>query len=137
MSIKFVRRNKPRALVDMVPMIDIVFQLIIFFMVATTVKTITGMELDMPKAENLTNISSAPLKIVVSSRTNIIIGDKKTNIADFRKILQNEIKKDYSLKKSVIIYGDKSIEYQLLIDVMDVLRVEGYESIDLAINKKL
>ncbi|MBP7553920.1 MAG: biopolymer transporter ExbD [Spirochaetes bacterium] len=137
MSIKFVRRNKPRALVDMVPMIDIVFQLIIFFMVATTVKTITGMELDMPKAENLTNISSAPLKIVVSSRANIIIGDKKTDIAGFRKILQTELKKDYSQKKSVIIYGDKSIEYQLLIDVMDVLRVEGYESIDLAINKKL
>ncbi|HNZ26945.1 MAG TPA: biopolymer transporter ExbD [Spirochaetota bacterium] len=136
MSIKFARRNKPKALVDMVPMIDIVFQLIIFFMVATTVKTITGMELDMPKAENLTNISSVPLKIVVLSRNNITIGDKKTDIAGFRNILQTELKTNYSLKKSVIIYGDKSIEYQLLIDVMDVLRVEGYESIDLAINKK-
>jgi len=136
MAIKFTRRHKPKALVDMVPMIDIVFQLVIFFMVATTFKTITGIELDMPKANYTSTISTTPLKITIKDRDNIFIKDKKTDITSFHSIFKKEVIKDSSIKKKVVIYGDKSIDYQLLIDVMDVLRIEGYESIDLAIKKR-
>lgn len=137
MAINFTRRHKPKALVDMIPMIDIVFQLVIFFMVATTFKTITGIELDMPKADYISTISTTPLKITIKDNDNIFIEDKKTDINSFHNILKREVIKDKSIKKKVIIYGDKSIEYQLLIDVMDALRIEGYESIDLAIKKRI
>ena len=137
MGIKFNRRNKPKAIVDMIPMIDIVFQLVIFFMVATTFKTITGMELELPKANHLSSVSITPLKIYILNEKDILVGDKKTTISEFQKVIKNEVVKDFSMKKSVILYGNKNMEYQLLIEVMDILRIEGYESIDLAIKKKL
>ena len=136
MAIQFKKRNKPKTIVDLIPMIDIVFQLVIFFMVATTFKTTTGIELELPNAQEVTTISTSPLKITVIDAENIIIGNKKTDLQNFKNVLNQEVIRDSSIKQSVIIYGNKKMEYQLLIDVMDILRIAGYESIDLALKKK-
>lgn len=117
----------------MIPMIDIVFQLVIFFMVATTFKTTTGLELNIPQAKNITTISSTPLKVYVHDENLITIGDVKTDRKNFESVLQSTAVSD---QKSVIIYGNRAMEYQLLIDIMDILRSSGYESIDLALKKK-
>ncbi|OHD12108.1 MAG: hypothetical protein A2Y34_03445 [Spirochaetes bacterium GWC1_27_15] len=137
MGIQFTRRYKTKAIVDMVPMIDIVFQLVIFFMVATTFKTTTGMELELPKSNYLATISTTLLKITIIDANNILVGDLKTDISNFAQIIRKESKINTNQKKSVVIYGNKSMEYQLLIDIMDILRIEGYDSIDLALTKKL
>lgn len=131
--IKFVTRNKPKAVVDMIPMIDIVFQLVIFFMVATTFKTTTGLELNIPQAKTVATISSTPLKVYIQDENLITVGDYKTDLENFNQILNKVATSD---KKNVIIYGNKAMEYQLLIDIMDTLRSNGYESIDLALKKK-
>jgi biopolymer transport protein ExbD len=120
----------------MAPMIDIVFQLIIFFMLATQVKVTTGMEFELPKAENLSNIAQTPLKITIISEKSIVVGSKKTNLANFSVVLSESTSADTTAQKSVILYGNKSIEYELLIQVMDTLKECGYDSIDLALDRK-
>lgn len=134
MAIKFTRRNKPKAIVDMVPMIDIVFQLVIFFMVATSFKVTTGMELELPNSTSVTDISTTPLKITVKNKDNILIGNVKTNFNNFEKIIKS-VAKNKTGKQSVVVYGNKKMEYQLLIDIMDILRLNGYDSVDLALRK--
>jgi biopolymer transport protein ExbD len=136
MAIKFNRRLKTKVVLDMAPMIDIVFQLIIFFMLATQVKVTTGMEFELPKAENLSNIAQTPLKITIISEKSIVVGSKKTNLANFSVVLSESTSEDTTAQKSVILYGNKSIEYELLIQVMDTLKECGYDSIDLALDRK-
>ncbi|HBD93897.1 MAG: hypothetical protein A2015_11785 [Spirochaetes bacterium GWF1_31_7] len=136
MAIKFNKRLRAKAVVDMAPMIDIVFQLVIFFMVATTFKTTTGMELIIPKAENISTIPETPLKITIIDRDNIIIGNKKVTFSDVSTILASTPASDSGERKSVILFGDKKMEYNLLIDIMDILKSNGYDSLDLAIDKK-
>lgn len=136
MAIKFNRRLKTKVVLDMAPMIDIVFQLIIFFMLATQVKVTTGMEFELPKAENLSNIAQTPLKITILSEKSIVVGSKKTNLANFSVVLSESTSADTTAQKSVILYGNKSIEYELLIQVMDTLKECGYDSIDLALDRK-
>ncbi|MEE1290858.1 MAG: biopolymer transporter ExbD [Spirochaetota bacterium] len=136
MAIKFNRRLKTKVVLDMAPMIDIVFQLIIFFMLATQVKVTTGMEFELPKAENLSNIAQTPLKITIISEKSIVVGSKKTNLANFSVVLSESTSADATAQKSVILYGNKSIEYELLIQVMDTLKECGYDSIDLALDRK-
>ena len=130
--IRFAARNKPKAVVDMIPMIDIVFQLVIFFMVATTFKTTTGMELNIPNAKKVSNVPTSTLQVYIRSNSDIRVGDTPTGLAHFEQNLP-AVGND---KKSVIIYGNKDVEYQLLIDIMDILRQNNYESIDLAIKKR-
>ena len=136
MAIKFNRRLKTKVVLDMAPMIDIVFQLIIFFMLATQVKVTTGMEFELPKAENLSNIAQTPLKITIISEKSIVVGSKKTNLANFSVVLSESTSADVTAQKSVILYGNKSIEYELLIQVMDTLKECGYDSIYLALDRK-
>ena len=136
MAIKFNRRLKTKVVLDMAPMIDIVFQLIIFFMLATQVKVTTGMEFELPKAENLSNIAQTPLKITILSEKSIVVGSKKTNLANFSVVLSESTSVDTTAQKSVILYGNKSIEYELLIQVMDTLKECVYDSIDLALDRK-
>ena len=134
-AIRFARKNKPKSFIDMVPMIDIIFQLIIFFMFATTLKTIDVVELNLPNAKYVTTIPTAPLNISVIDYDTLYIDKKKVDFKGFEKIIKSEsIKKDKN--RNIVIYGNKEMEYQLLIDVMDILRINGFESIDLALNKK-
>ena len=136
MAVKFNRRLKTKVLLDMAPMIDIVFQLIIFFMLATQVKITTGMEFELPKAENLSKIAETPLKITVVNKNSIMVGTKKTNLINFSAILSESAVTGSNDRKSVILYGNKSIEYELLINIMDILKEHGYDSIDLALDRK-
>lgn len=136
MAVKFNRRLKTKVVLDMAPMIDIVFQLIIFFMLATQVKITTGMEFELPKAENLSKIAETPLKITVVNKNSIMVGTKKTNLINFSVILSESAVTGSNDRKSVILYGNKSIEYELLINIMDILKEHGYDSIDLALDRK-
>lgn len=136
MAVKFNRRLKTKVVLDMAPMIDIVFQLIIFFMLATQVKITTGMEFELPKAENLSKIAETPLKITVVNKNSIMVGTQKTNLINFSVILSESAVTGSNDRKSVILYGNKSIEYELLINIMDILKEHGYDSIDLALDRK-
>jgi len=134
MAIKFNRKLRTKAIVDMAPMIDIIFQLVIFFMVSTTFKTTTGIELQLPNAKNVTNITQAPLNITLMDKDNIIVGNNKISLEELPDYI-SEITKEDNSKKSVVIFGNNKMEYQVLISVMDILRDFGYENVDLAIDK--
>lgn len=136
MAIKFKRRLRAKATVDMAPMIDIIFQLIIFFMFATTFKTTTGMELKLPQAENVSQIMETPLKITIIDRDNIFISGKKVKFNEVDSVIKNIISESKGDRKSVVLYGDRRMEYQLLIDMMDLLKEYGYDSLDLALENK-
>ncbi len=135
MTIKFQRKLKIISAVDMIPMIDIVFQLVIFFMVATTFKVTTGMELNLPDANKVSTVKASTIRITVKDKNNIFIDNYKTDISNLNNVIKNFIIKDRSIKQSVIIYGDSKMDYDLLIDVMDYLRINGFKSIDLAVRK--
>jgi biopolymer transport protein ExbD len=136
MSITFNKKIKPKSLVDMVPMIDIIFQLVIFFMVATTFKTTTGMELNLPESKIVKSISTIPIKIYIIDENNIKVDNIETNIANLKNVIKVKLIKDEKVRQSIVIYGNKNINYQLLINVMDILRLQGYNNIDLALKKE-
>jgi biopolymer transport protein ExbD len=135
MALKFESKNKPKTGVDMVPMIDIVFQLIIFFMVATTVKTTQGMELNLPKTIIPSEVSIRPLSVSIVNKNEILVDKTTTNLTDLPEVLKL-LAPLQEVEPSVILYGDQQVSYQLLVEVMDVLRLAGYEEVDLALEPR-
>ncbi len=133
MAITFTKKNKQKSVIDMIPMIDIIFQLTIFFMVATTFKVTSGIELELPKAATISEVTTTQLSISILNENEIMVDNTNTTLSMLPTII-NEVKKNPV--RSVIIYGDKDMHYNLLIEVMDILRKNGYESIDLALTKK-
>ena len=78
---KFQRRLKPQATVDLVPMIDIVFQLVVFFMVSTTFIITPGIGLTFPASTTAEPIVMTKMVVTVKSREEIYLNQERINIS--------------------------------------------------------
>lgn len=132
---KFQRRLKPQVTIDLVPMIDVVFQLVIFFMVATTFIVTPGIGLTFPAASTSEPVVMTKLVITVAGRDEIYLNQELHTISSLEERLE-EIKtaeeaKAEEVQRTVVLEGDKDIAYSLLVDVLDVLRKNGYKGVNL------
>lgn len=74
------RRLKPRINVDLTPLIDVVFQLVIFFMISSTFKTTPGIELQLPESGSAETMAVAELTISIISENEIYVNKTLSSI---------------------------------------------------------
>ena len=117
----------------MVPMIDVVFQLVIFFMVSTTFKVAPGIALQLPESATAEPIAMTALVVSVVDREQIYVNDRQVTLADLERVLGDVVGSEGDLDPAapVVIEGDAGVPYDLMVDVLDVLRVLGIPSASL------
>jgi biopolymer transport protein ExbD len=133
------RRNSKNLILDMTPLIDVVFLLLIFFMVATTFQDVnSSVNIELPKSSSTNKIKVKTLEIKINKdlETYLIINQldgktqmKKLNHEDLKKELGENLK--ISKDKNVIISADKNVNYQSLMEVLDIAKEAGAGSLDL------
>lgn len=128
---RFKRRLEPRALVDLVPMIDVVFQLILFFLVSTTFAIMPGITLKLPESSTAEPTAMTRLAVGVVSRDEVYLNEKRLSIAELDAALARLSPAERSEVKSVTLEADRSIPYGLTIEVLDLLRKNGFRGINL------
>jgi biopolymer transport protein ExbD len=134
---KFQRRLKPQATVDLVPMIDVVFQLVVFFMVSTTFIITPGIGLTFPASTTAEPVVMTKMVVTVKSREEIYLNQERLNISLLGERL-NAIStgaEDPELERTIILEGDKEVPYSLIIEVLDVLRKNGFQDVNLKTRK--
>ena len=128
----FKRRLKPIASVELIPMIDVIFQLVVFFMVSSTFVITPGIDLHLPDSVTAKPVVMSKIIITIVSPEEIYLNKKKESLAslgeNLKKIGAQDSKK---AKRSVIVQGDKSISYSLMVHVLDILRENGFTGINL------
>lgn len=128
---RFKRRLTPVANVNLVPMIDVVFQLVIFFMVSTTFIVNPGISIVLPGSTTSEPVLMTKLVVTILSRDEIYYNNEKYNIGGLSDALSSIREQDKNDIKTVIIEGDKTVSYELMIEVLDVLRKHGFKGINL------
>ncbi|MGM0702159.1 MAG: ExbD/TolR family protein [Pseudomonadota bacterium] len=73
---KFVRRRRDPVEVNLTPLIDVVFLLLIFFMVSTTFETRQALELTLPESETGAALETVPVTLVVTAEGDYRLGEK-------------------------------------------------------------
>jgi biopolymer transport protein ExbD len=136
---RFQRRLRPQATADIVPMIDVVFQLVIFFMVSTTFIVTPGIALTFPAAATSEPVAMTRLVVTVVSRDELYLNQERYDIATLSKKMA-ELKEtapagEAEVQRTVVLEGDKEIPYMLLIEVLDILRTNGYRAVNLKTRK--
>lgn len=134
MSFRFQRtvRKKPR--IDIVPMVDIMTFLIVFFMLFTTFRTNpAGLDIKLPRAETATAQQASTTVVTVDKAGNVYLGDKRTSLDSLKVTINQRIQKNPN--EIVVIRADSSTSYQKLVDVMDVARLAGAGRLALAADK--
>ncbi len=125
------RSQEDEADIDLTPMLDVVFILLIFFIVTSSFVRESGIEIVRPKAETGKSQSTDKnLFIAISSNNAIWIDRQEVSVATIRDTIE-KMKVD-AVKKGAVIQADQGADTDMLIKVMDQLRLAGIENIIIA-----
>ena len=128
---KFVSNNKKAFSIEITPLIDIVFLLVIFFVVTSKVGDSQFLSLDLPKTESF-EYKSVQLnnEIVVTSDGKVIINEILFNINDYDQIEQAIFELENN-GNSVILSADSNALHNWVITMMDLLNKFGFNKVQI------
>jgi biopolymer transport protein ExbD len=115
--------------IDLAPLIDVVFILLIFFIVTTVFVRETGVEVDKPTAVSSSNMQKSVLLIAITSTREVVYGGTNIGIKGVRTTLSQAMKSD---PKPLVIQADKTVPTELLVQVIDQAKLAGIASISIA-----
>ena len=128
---KFVSNNKKAFSIEITPLIDIVFLLVIFFVVTSKVGDSQFLSLDLPKTESF-EYKSVQLnnEIVVTSDGKVIINEILFNINDYDQIEQAIFELENN-GNSVILSAESNALHNWVITMMDLLNKFGFNEVQI------
>lgn len=136
---RITRRNKELSL-DLTPLIDCVFLLLIFFMIGTQlINEKSGLKIDLPKSSLVEISQIKDLVLFVDKSKNLEINytneknerlTEKVVIEDLEKFLTEKIK--FAEEKNVVIKADKNLSHGDIVELMTITKKAGATSLDIA-----
>lgn len=129
---KIRRRNENNLILELTPLIDVVFLLLIFFMVSTTfVDIATGININLPQSTVQENIPLREITVSIDNGGAIYINKTKVTLDNFESEMYKVIEKNQS--QSVVIKADKNLDYGLVVDIMTKSKSVGAKELNLAV----
>jgi biopolymer transport protein ExbD len=128
---RFRRKLTTRTNVELIPLIDVVFQLVIFFMVSTTFILTPGISLVLPRAKSSEPVAMTRIIVSIVSRDEVYLNKERYTVEGLNQKLAELTDEEREEIKTVVIEGDSSVSYSLMVDVLDVLRINGFEGVNL------
>jgi biopolymer transport protein ExbD len=131
--------QKKEVVVNITPLIDVVFLLLIFFMVSTSFTRETQIELELPTATgNQLEVENKVVEISIDAEGNFYINKKpliNAQLTTIRRAILKESEGDTRLP--LIISADAKAPYQAVISAMDAAGQEGFSNIKMATSRPI
>lgn len=121
------------AQVDLVPMIDIVFQLILFFLVSTTFALLPGISLNLPESETSEGVSSGGITITIKDTGEIWYNSTPVDIENLNYELSifDKVPYEERVDFSVNLEADALVTNGQIVKIFDILRQNGFSAVNL------
>ncbi len=131
----FLRKQNDEPRIDMTPMVDVVFLLLIFFMISTTFVESPGISIKLPETSAQT-IDREPkeIKITLSREGVIYYHNKKISLDDFKGVLA-EHQSDAKLT-TVLLMADQDSKHGKVVTLMDLARDAGFTKLAIATEQR-
>ena len=119
-----------KARIEILPLIDIVFLLLVFFIYAMLSMAVhRGLPVVLPTSSTAKIDKHLVLSITVRSGGEIYIDKEKTSLDDLESTLRHKAEKRKDA--GILLFADKSVSYQELFRVLDQIRMAGLSRISL------
>lgn len=115
--------------IDMSPLLDVVFILLIFFIVTTVFVRETGVEVDKPQAISATQLEKTVILLAITDAGEVYFDGNQIGVVGIRSTLEQIQQYD---PKPVVIQADKNVSTQLLLEVIDEAKLAGSKTVNLA-----
>lgn len=130
---KFSEKPPKKIGINLTPLIDVLFILIIFFTVSSTFLEQPGIELKLPEAESSQSHTAQKVIIYVDKNESIFLNDDPVEIENVAEAVEKLI--SAQTDKSVVLHADKEVHHGIIIHIMDLLRKRGIYKIVVSTSK--
>ena len=116
--------------INMTPMLDVVFIMLIFFIVTTSFVKEAGLEVNRPPAETAVSQTRGNVMIAVSQNGDVWMSKRQVQIEQVRLLVEQA--KAENPEGSVVIIADEGAPTGVVVQVMDQARMGGAEQVAIA-----
>jgi biopolymer transport protein ExbD len=126
-----VRLPAPKkARIEMLPLIDIVFLLLVFFIYAMLSMAVhRGLPVELPLSTTAEIDKKLILSVTVKADETIYVDKERIALADLTQVLQS--KAGGIREPGVLVFADRALQYQMIYNVLDKIRQAGLSRISL------
>jgi biopolymer transport protein ExbD len=128
-----IQRKRPR--IELVPMIDVLFFIVVFFMLFATLNGAqTGIPINLPKALHLGNVVENTIVISITGDARIYLGKQSMGLDQLKQQVKTELQNNPETR--IIVRPDAVVTYQKIVTVMDALASVGAEKPLLGVDRQ-
>ena len=128
---KFLKTNNSNFSIEITPLIDIVFLLVIFFVVTSKVGDSQFLSLELPKTESFSsNVVIESNEVSILSDGTVLINGVTAPISDRELINELVFSLDSTFDK-VILSAEENTYHQWVVEMMDILNKNGYSQVQI------
>ena len=123
------------ARIDLTPMVDVVFLLLIFFMISTTFVKTQGLSIKLPES-SMSKVSRQPkdIQVFLSKEGDISLGDERLTLKQYEARLN-----DYDENMHEVLFlllADKEAQHGMVVQLMDLAKQAGFRKLAIGTEKK-
>ena len=130
MEFNLPRRKQKDVGIEMGPLMDIVFILLIFFVVTSSFTRETGVDVTKPQAQSASQLEKENLLIAITREGTIHMNERQVDLASLQDILKQSLAK--APDREAVVIADKESETGVLVQVIDMCNLAGVKKVSIA-----
>ena len=131
MDFRSSKSRRVDVVVEMTPLIDVVFLLLIFFMITTTFINSPGIEVELPKANSSDSAAGdEDLVVAIDEEGRIIFQHRQVSLDELQADLEGMTEKKQ--KSTIIVQADTKTQHGIVVQVMDAAKQAGFSRLAVA-----
>lgn len=127
---QFRRKSKAEIAINLAPLIDVIFLLVIFFAVSTTFLETAGLQLELPESSSTAKREVEDITVFLGADGQLSFGDEQVDEDQLKERLRAAM--DETDRKVVVLRADTHTEHGAVVEIMDLIRDSGAESLTVA-----
>ncbi|MBN2102798.1 biopolymer transporter ExbD [bacterium] len=131
---QFREKSRKRVMINITSLIDVLFLLLIFFMVSSTFLERPGMKLDLPRTRQKETVRMEGYTLFVTPDEKLFLNEEAVefkNLGARLKEIANEIEEE-----GLVLHADEKVHYGLVVEVMDMIKQSGIKKMVVATDVK-
>ena len=130
MDFNLPRRKQKDVGIEMGPLMDIVFILLIFFVVTSSFTRETGVDVTKPQAQSASQLEKENLLIAITREGTIHMNERQVDLASLQDILKQSLAK--APDREAVVIADKEAGTGVLVQVIDMCNLAGVKKVSIA-----
>lgn len=115
--------------IDLAPLLDVVFILLIFFIVTTVFVRETGVEVDKPSAVSTETLQKSVILLAITATGEVVYDGTNIGVSGVRGTITQLMRTN---DQPLVVQADKSVPTELLVEVIDQAKLAGVQSVSIA-----